>query len=300
MNRSLRTSPRVTVCLPALDEEATVGSICASIRNALMPSVVDELLVVDSGSSDATVAVAEAAGARVHRVDEIAPLVERGGKGEALWKSLAVANGDLVVWIDSDIRNFDPAFVTRLIAPFTSSRDVVMSKAYYRRPLVTADASSVAEGGGRVTELGLRPLLNLLAPELSGIVQPLSGEYALRTEVARDLPFFSGYGVDVGLLLDVAGRYGVTAIRQVDLGTRIHDNRSIARLGQTSFEVMAALLRRVAGRGDLTLHRPLGETFRQFGPDHGPVVTRPDVRELPPRRSVGSPAALLLRDRSSA
>ena len=278
----------VGVCLPALDEEATIGPICEAIRRDLMPHLVDELLVIDSGSRDGTAAVASAAGAAVHHVRDIAPHVERGGKGEALWKSLAVARADIVVWVDSDIHNFDSGFVSRLVEPLLDSPELVMTKGYYRRPLAIGDGTYMEQGGGRVTELALRPLLNLLVPELSGIIQPLSGEYAIRSEAARSLPFFSGYGVDIGLLVDVTARFGSSAIRQVDLGTRVHENRSLRSLGRTSFEVLAAFLTRLAKEGRLTLHQPLGTVLRQFDAAHRSVSVDGRITEFPAWRSLDS------------
>lgn len=271
----------VSVCLPALDEIETIGTICESIRRELMPELVEEILVIDSGSTDGTADAARTAGAMVHHVDEIAPRVADGGKGEALWKSLAVARGDIVVWIDSDIRNFEAAFVSHLVEPLLTSLDLVMTKGYYRRPIVIGDGTYVEQGGGRVTELALRPLLNLLTPELSEIIQPLSGEYAIRRHVARSLPFYAGYGVDIGLLLDVIASHGLGSIRQIDLGTRVHDNRSLRALGQTSFEVLAAFVARVAERGALTLRQEFGTALRQFDNNHHPVVSEPQIRELP-------------------
>lgn len=286
----------VSVCLPARNEEQTIGAICESIRRAHMPHLVHELIVIDSGSTDSTAHVARAAGAVVHHVDDISPRVPRGGKGEALWKSLAVARGDLVVWVDSDISNFDPGFVSRLIEPFMTTPDVVMTKGYYRRPIAIGGGGYAEQGGGRVTELALRPLLNLLTPEMSGIIQPLSGEYAIRREVARSLPFYAGYGVDIGLLVDVIAAYGMSSIIQVDLGTRIHENRSLNDLGQTSFEVLAAFVQRVADRGDLTLHRDLGTTLRQFDHNHRSSVSTPQLRELPRWDSLDAGMELLVRD----
>lgn len=286
----------VSVCLPALDEEKTIGAICACIRRELMPGLVDELLVIDSGSKDGTAAAARTAGATVHHVNDISPLVRGGGKGEALWKSLAVARGDVVVWIDSDIRNFDAAFVSRLVEPFLASPELVMTKGYYRRPISIGDGIYTEQGGGRVTELALRPLLNLLTPELSEMVQPLSGEYAIRRDIARSLPFYAGYGVDIGLLVDVISAYGRKSIRQVDLGARVHENRSLRALGKTSFEVLAAFLERTADRGGLTLHRQLGTALCQFDDDHHPVVSNPQIRELPPWDSLEVDVAWLLED----
>ncbi|MDQ3957442.1 MAG: glucosyl-3-phosphoglycerate synthase [Actinomycetota bacterium] len=276
----------VSVCLPALDEEATIGSICESVRRALIPGLVDELLVIDSGSTDSTAAVAAASGATVYQVDAIEPRLRQGGKGEALWKSVAVAKGDVVVWIDSDIRDFDPRFVSGLVEPLLFLPEVVMTKAYYRRPLALG-RGPFGEGGGRVTELALRPLLNLLRPEMARIIQPLSGEYAMRRDVARRLPFFSGYGVDIALLMDVIDRYGQDAVRQVDLGTRVHHNRTLNELGRTSFEVMTAFMARLQDEGSLTLHTPMGETLRQFDRRHREVVTCPEIVELPAWVNVG-------------
>jgi glucosyl-3-phosphoglycerate synthase len=278
----------VSVCLPALNEETTIAGICKAIRAALMPGVVDELIVLDTGSSDATTTVAGAAGAVVYKVDDIAPRLQGGGKGEALWKSVAVARGDIIVWIDSDIQNFTPDFVTRLISPLLGSPRLIMTKAYYRRPLQLDATSHDDEGGGRVTEIALRPLMNLLYPKLADVVQPLSGEYAVRREVALDLPFFSGYGVDIGLLVDIVSRYGLAAIHQVDLGIRLHNNRSLHALGRTSFEVLAAFLTRMADQDRLTLHEPLSDALRQFDAGNNPFVSHPDVMELPPWRSLST------------
>ena len=286
--------PSVSVCLPALDEERTIGPICEAIRADLIPGLVDELLVMDSGSADSTAAVARSAGAKVFHVADISPRLVGGGKGEALWKSLAVARGDIVVWIDSDIHDFDTHFVSRLVEPLLISTDVAMTKGYYRRPLALGDGSYSDQGGGRVTELALRPLLNLLAPELSDVIQPLSGEYGIRAEVGRALPFFSGYGVDIGLLIDVIARHGWESLRQVDLGTRVHENRSLMELGRTSFEVLAAFVTRVAERGSITVHHPLATRLRQFDAQHGPLDARSEIRELPPWRSREAPTSPLM------
>jgi glucosyl-3-phosphoglycerate synthase len=259
-----------------LDEEATIGHICRQIRNGLMPDLVQELIVMDSGSRDATLSAAASAGATVYSTSDIDPPVENGGKGEAMWKSVAVATGEILVWIDSDISNFSPSFVTRLVEPLQRDPEMVMAKGYYLRPL-----GKEAGGGGRITELGVRPLLNLLYQPLADIVQPLSGEFALRRAHALDLEFFSGYGVDIGLLFDVVETYGVDSVVQVDLGSREHDNRPLHELSRTSFEVMSALLQRLEESGLVKSTQPLGRRFRQFGIDHGPVDHRSDLLRLP-------------------
>lgn len=266
---------RVSVCLPALDEAATIGLICTSIDEDLVrPGVVDELIVVDSGSEDDTRELASAAGAKVYTAEEILPGIPaapaRPGKGEAMWKSLAVATGDIVVWIDSDIRNFSTQFVTRLLWPLLEDPSLVMTKGFYERPLEDAtDGAGTRDDrasleGGRVTELAARPLLGLLFPLLGHVIQPLSGEYAMRRSAALEVPFVSGYGVDVALLIDVVARYGVDALAQVDLGRRVHRNRDLLSLGRTSFQVMRAMLQRLQALGLVDLGGELPTSLTQF------------------------------------
>jgi glucosyl-3-phosphoglycerate synthase len=239
----------VSVVLPALDEERTVGAIVAEIRRALVEAVplVDELLVVDSGSTDRTAHVASDAGARVVHVDDVLP--GRGrvpGKGEALWKSLQVTSGDLVVFVDADLLAFDPAFVVGLLGPLLTQPDVGFVKGLYDRPLATAD-ELMPTGGGRVTELMARPLIGALWPHLAGFVQPLSGEYAGRRSLLEQVPFVSHYGVELGLLVDLAELAGTDALAQVDLGTRRHSHQSDAALGRMAGQVLQTALARCPG-----------------------------------------------------
>jgi glucosyl-3-phosphoglycerate synthase len=286
---------RVSVCLPTLDEAATVGGICEAIVRELMEGVelVDELIVVDSGSQDSTVEVAERAGARVHAVTEILPEHEglesgKGGKGEALWKSLAVCTGDLVVWVDADIRNFSISFVMNLLSPLLAHPEITIVKGFYERPLMT-DQETIASGGARVTELSARPLIQLLYPELGGVIQPLSGEYAGYRERLLQLPFFSGYAVDVVLLIDVAERFGIDGIAQVDLGTRIHRNRDILALGRTSFEVVQGILNRLDELGRIKVPADLPDRLLQFASRDGEMratIAPLPIVELPPMASV--------------
>src|SRR5919107_158424 len=227
---------RVSVALPALDEEATVGAIVAAILPLTSgpAPLVDELVVVDSGSTDRTVEVAAAAGARVVlRTDVLPELPPVPGKGEVLWRSLAATTGDLLVYLDSDLVDFDPGFVPALLGPLLTVPGVGLVKGFYRRPLrlETSDAEALDSGGGRVTELLARPLIAALRPELSGIVQPLGGEYAATRALLESVPFAPGYGVEIGLLLDTHTRLGLAGLAQVNLGVRKHRNRSLLQVG---------------------------------------------------------------------
>jgi len=226
------------VCLPARNEAATVGEIVTRI--AAHP-LVDEVVVVDDHSRDATGDVAAAAGATVVRAAEV--LAEHGdgpGKGQALWKAVASSNGDVVAFCDADLRDFQPHFVTGLLGPFLLDPSLGFLKAYYRRP--TGDGSP--RGGGRVTELVARPLLAMLFPELADVVQPLAGEFAARRDVFEALPFVEGYGVDIGLVIDAYRRCGLERLAQVDLGTRKHRNRPLDDLGPMATVVLMTMLRR--------------------------------------------------------
>lgn len=231
---------RVSVVLPALDEEPTVGAIVRGVRT--LPGLVDEVVVVDSGSVDRTAELAAAAGATVYHRDEILPgHGSYPGKGEVLWKALAVTTGDILVYVDADLTNFAPHFVTGLLGPLLTDPGVAMVKAFYDRPLLDVSAT----GGGRVTELAARPLLNAYLPELAGVIQPLAGEYAARRELLVGLPFAAGYGVETGLLIDTVAARGLDAVAQVDLGHRTHGHQDTAELGRMAATILHTVLRRV-------------------------------------------------------
>jgi glucosyl-3-phosphoglycerate synthase len=264
---------RVSVVLPALNEEETVGRIVARIRRDLVERapLVDELVVVDSGSTDGTIEVAREAGAVVvRREDVLSELPVRPGKGEVLWRSLAATTGDVVVFVDSDIRDFTPAFVTGPLGPLLVDRTVQFVKATYDRPL-QAGETEVAAGGGRVTELVARPLLNLHWPELAGFVQPLSGEYAARRPLLESLPFPCGYGVELGLLIDAYRSVGLDAMAQVDLARRKHRNSDLHKLGQMATEILqvaeARLGRAVATPVEITQFVRTGQDYRIIDSD---------------------------------
>ena len=253
-----RTGLTVSVALPALNEAPTVAPICAAIVEHLMNGVVDQLVVLDGGSTDDTVAAARAAGAEVVDARALIPHVPAvPGKGESLWRSLSILTGDLVCWIDADIANFEPHFVTRLIAPLLSDPEISFVKAFYRRPLAHGDVM-LPTGGGRVTELLARPLLNALFPELSALIQPLSGEYAGRRDVLLQLPFFTGYSVEAGLLIDLLEVAGLDAIAQIDLGARVHRNRPLDELSPMAYAIAQTILRRAQEWGRLEVAREHG------------------------------------------
>jgi glucosyl-3-phosphoglycerate synthase len=292
---TLKGETRVSVVLPALDEEATVGRIVASIHHALgagAPAdrrLVDELVVVDSGSTDRTAEVARAAGARVVARDEVLPdLPAISGKGESMWRSLAATTGDVLVFVDADLQSFTPDYVTGLLGPLLTDDDVHLVKAVYERPLVEG-STVVPAGGGRVTELVARPLLNQLWPQLSGIVQPLAGEYAARRSLLEQVPFPCGYGVEIALLVDTLELLGLDAIAQVDLGVRVHRHHDERRLGRMAAEILHTALDRLARRGDLRADLELGASLTQFDRDgSGFASVTHDVARLerPPMRSV--------------
>ena len=280
----------ISVVLPALNEEETIESVVESIA-PLVDGLVDELIVLDSGSTDDTEIRAIAAGARVVSREQALPEVPtRPGKGEALWRSLAATSGDIVVFVDSDLIDPHPMFVPWLVAPLLTGDGLHLVKSFYRRPLNVGDAAAGAgaTGGGRVTELVARPLLAALRPGLGGILQPLGGEYAASRELLRSLPFAPGYGVEIGLLVDTFDRLGLDAIAQVNLGVRAHRNRPLPELGAMSRQVIATLLSR-CGIGDsgIGLTQFLADGSGGYGyTEHtSPVslVDRPPMNGLRPR-----------------
>ena len=298
----LKGGSTVTIVLPARNEAGTVGRIVSTLRRDLVQRapLVDELLVVDAGSTDGTAAVAEAAGARVVRQCDVLPeLGDRPGKGEALWKSLHVTSGDVVAFIDADLRQFDSQFAVGLLGPLLTDPPTQFVKAFYDRPLV-AGGTILPAGGGRVTEILARPLINLHWPELAGFVQPLAGEYAARRDLLEAIPFLSGYGVEIAMLVDVVGRVGLDAMAQVDLGLRVHRNSSDAVLGRMACEVYLAALSRVRGCDPADLdeaHQAELVQYLRSDERFTPRSTSIEMWERPPARRVGRQGH---RDRTAA
>lgn len=266
----------ISVCLPARNEEATVGPIVdAIVEHLIGPGLVDELLVLDDGSSDDTALVAKEAGAEVVSVSSILTEQSLGkGKGNVLWRSIAASYGDLIVWSDTDLTSFTPSYVTRLVAPLLFEAELAYVKGFYKRPLDEA-----GRGGGRTTELVARPLLSFFFPPLASIHQPLGGESAARRTLLEQLPFVESYGVESALLIDCLRLSGIEAMGQVDLGERRHRHRDLAALSEQASEIMAVVL----DRAGLDLPDPLP-----------PLITRDGVprsvywAERPPIASVES------------
>ncbi len=268
----------ISLGLPALNEAANIGNVIRTVKQALVEEcpLLDELVVIDSMSTDDTVAIAESLGVPVHRHPEILPAQgSHRGKGEALWKSLAILKGDLVAWVDTDIVNIDPRFVYGVLGPLITNPRLQYVKGYYQRPLREGDHLEAGEGG-RVTELVARPLLNLFFPELSGVVQPLSGEYAGRRDALLRIPFFTGYGVEMGMLIDILNTFGLDAIGQVDLEERVHRNQPLSALSRMAFAIIQVAMQRLGERRGLALMDAMQQSLKQilYGQDHFQLEVR--------------------------
>lgn len=282
-----RSGLRTAVCIPTLNEEETIGEIVSTLRDAVVEHhpLADQLVVIDSGSEDATCREALAAGAEVFAASEILP--EAGparGKGENLWKSLGAVDADLFCFLDGDIRNMHPRFVHGLLGPLLLQPGVGYVKAFYDRPHPRSPEGRPL-GGGRVTEILIRPFFSLFFPHLCGVAQPLSGEYAARREILEAIPFPTGYGVEAAHLIDVTDRFGMEVLAQVDLDERIHRHQETAALGRMAFSILQVLLSRLPADA---LPRRGGEAFRTLLHDAGglrvveqecPDFERPPLRE---------------------
>ncbi|MFA5866786.1 MAG: glucosyl-3-phosphoglycerate synthase [Actinomycetota bacterium] len=255
----------VSVCLPTLNSAPALDLILRVLRDILIEEypLIDELAIIDGGSTDSTVAIAEKYGATVfYDGDGFGDLPAGGGKGDALWRSLYHLNGDIIAWLDSDIKNIHPRFVYGTVGPLLTDKSIGYVKGFYERPL-TEGGMTKPSGGGRVTELVAKPLFNLYYPELSGLVQPLSGEYAGRREVLESVPFATGYGVETGLLIDIAGQFGAEAIAQVNLETRIHANQTLPALSRMAFGIMQTAFTRFERDKKVKLSKPFSTTMNK-------------------------------------
>jgi glucosyl-3-phosphoglycerate synthase len=281
----------ISLGLPALNEAETVGNIIQIIKTTLLDELplLDEMVLIDSGSTDDTVKIAEGLGIPVVVHQEILP--EHGafrGKGEALWKSLHVLKGDIIAWVDTDIRNFYPGFVYGLLGPLLREPEIQYVKGFYRRP-IKMDGKLVSEGGGRVTELTIRPLFNLFYPALSGMIQPLAGEYAGRRSAFERVPFFTGYGVETGLLIDLLNEFGLNAIAQVDLEERVHRNQTLPSLSQMSFAIIQVVMQRLQQKNRIEIMEEINRSMKLIKPQEKSYALelKPiQDRERPPMISI--------------
>ncbi|QBG46919.1 glucosyl-3-phosphoglycerate synthase [Verrucomicrobia bacterium S94] len=257
---------KISLCLPTLNEEKTIGKEIVMFKSELMDRypLLDEIAVIDSGSTDATREISANFGAEVHLSSDILPQYgEKKGKGENLWKAVYQLNGDVIVYVDADIKNIHPRFVYGLVAPLIYRPEVHYVKAFYDRPLAFSQGIRPS-GGGRVTEILTRPLFSLFFPELTGLVQPLSGEYAVRREVLEAIPFPIGYGVETSHLIDVYEKWGMEAIAQVDLDQRVHRNQETRDLGKMAFGILRAFLYRAEALGVIGTLPELSTELKQF------------------------------------
>jgi glucosyl-3-phosphoglycerate synthase len=270
----------ISLGLPALNEAETIGNIIRAVKGRFLDEtpLLDEIVLIDSRSTDDTVKIAQDLGVQVYVHQEILPSYgSYRGKGEALWKSLYVLQGDLIVWIDTDIKNFHPGFVYGILGPLLKEPEIQYVKGFYRRPL-KIEGKTYAEGGGRVTELTARPFLNLFFPELSGIIQPLAGEYGGRREALERVPFFTGYGVETGLLIDLFKEFGLRAIAQVNLEERVHRNQPLAALSQMSFAIIQVFIQRLQERNQIRLLEEVNQSMKLI--KHRRMTYGLEVREI--------------------
>jgi glucosyl-3-phosphoglycerate synthase len=286
----------ISLGLPALNEAETIGNVISTIKRSLMDEVplLDEIVLIDSDSTDDTVPIAKSFGIPTYKHPEILSEMNTvRGKGEALWKSLHVLKGDIILWIDTDITNIHPRFVYGLLGPLLRRPNLQFVKGFYQRP-INVDGHIQATGGGRVTELVARPMLNLFYPELSGIIQPLSGEYAGRREALESIPFFSGYGVETGMLIDLHQRYGLESIAQVDLEERIHYNQPLVGLSKMAFAITQVFIDRLQDRYNVSLLEHANRSMKlivsepdRFALDIVEIgdVERPPMNTIPAYRS---------------
>ncbi len=288
---------KISLCFPTLNEEKTIAKEILVMKSELMTRypLLDEIVVIDSGSEDRTREIAEGYGVAVYLADDILPeLGKVRGKGENLWKALYITQGDIIVYIDADINNIHHRFVYGLLGPLLFSDRIRFSKAFYDRPIFEEKGALRATGGGRVTELVVRPLFSLFFPELTQIVQPLSGEYAGFRDVFDKIPFPVGYGVETGMLLDIYHRWGLDIMAQVDLDRRVHKNQDTKALGVMSFAIVKTFMDRIEKLGLIDIKQPVYEEMIQHklvdnepapdvhkinGEERPPMITVPEYQE---------------------
>jgi glucosyl-3-phosphoglycerate synthase len=277
----------ISLCIPTLNEELTIGKEIVLFKSELMDRypLLDEIAVIDSGSTDRTLEVAASFGADTYLAADILPeMGNKRGKGENLWKAIYQLRGDIIIYIDADIKNIHPRFAYGLLAPLIYHPEIKYVKAFYDRPLVTSKEVRVS-GGGRVTEILVRPLFSLFFPELSALVQPLSGEYAVRRDVLERLSFPIGYGVETSHVIDVYTEWGLQAFGQTDLDQRVHRHHATRDLGKMAFGILHTFLNRLRSRGivpDLPTLTPILRQFQAHEETYEQVLFEIREEERPP------------------
>ena len=255
---------KISLCIPTYNEESTIEKVITVLKSKLMDryKLLDEIAVIDSGSSDKTLEIAKKAGADVYLASDILKRQgNRRGKGENLWKALYVLKGDIICWVDGDIRNIHPRFVYGLVGPLLTQKKIGFVKPFYKRPLKVSERIQPL-GGGRVTELTIRPLFNLFFPRLSGFIQPLSGEGAGRRKILEKIPYFTGYGVETGMLIDLVKKFGLNSIAQADLLRRVHRNQELSNLSNMAFAIIQVFAKRANTLGKLVLVKSIRKQYR--------------------------------------
>ena len=282
----------ISLCLPTLNEEKTIAKEIIIMKSELMIRfpIIDEIVVIDSGSIDATREIAESYGADVYEASQILPHLENfTGKGENLWKALYITRGDIIVYLDADIKNIHHRFVYALLGPLLTTNTIRFTKAFYDRPLTLDQQKIRPTGGGRVTELIIRPLFSLFFPELTQILQPLSGEYAGYRDLFEKIPFPIGYGVETSMILDIYEKWGLDVIAQVDLDRRVHRNQDNKALGRMSFVILKTFLNRIEKLGHIQLTKPVFKEmiqYKRIPGEYQPDIYRIEGHERPPMITV--------------
>ncbi len=282
----------ISLCLPTLNEEKTIAKEIVIFKSELMSRLplLDEIVVIDSGSTDHTVEFAREFGADVYRAADILPhLGHFKGKGENLWKALYITRGDIIIYLDADIKNIHHRFAYGLLGPLLLDDRIKYTKAFYDRPIATQDRKIRPTGGGRVTELVIRPLFSLFFPELTQILQPLSGEYAGYREIFEQIPFPIGYGIETSMILDIYQKWGLDVIAQVDLEKRVHRNQETKALGKMAFAILKTFINRKNDLGLIELNEAMHDQMIQYkiaGDEIEPDIVVIKGHERPPMTTI--------------
>jgi glucosyl-3-phosphoglycerate synthase len=257
----------ISLCLPTLNEEKTIAKEIVILKSELITRypLLDEIVVIDSGSTDKTRHIARSYDVTVYEANDILPHLEKfKGKGENLWKALYVTRGDIIVYIDADIKNIHHRFAYGLLGPLLLSDHIRFTKAFYDRPISLGENKLRPTGGGRVTELVTRPLFSLFMPDLTQFLQPLSGEYAGYRSIFEKIPFNIGYGVETGMLIDINEKWGMDVMAQVDLDRRVHKNQDTKALGRMAFVIIKTFLNRLQWLKQVDIQQEIFDEMIQY------------------------------------